>query len=171
MASCSEPPTAEHDQAIASLAAARTAGAATYAADDFAAAQDFLKRYDEFVAQRDYKQALNAALNARDRGFDAAKASATKQQALRDDAAKQIAVIELDLKAAEAALTVAPRSAARRSEKLRQTRKATTAAMQEARTLLGNGELTKAGKKLADASAALKRDIAAMQAPAAKAKK
>lgn len=171
MAGCSEPPTAEHDQAIASLTAARTAGAATYAAEELAAAQEALKRYDELVAQRDYKQALNAALNARDRGFEAAKASAAKQQTLKDDAAKLIATIDLDLKAAEAALSTAPRSAAKRADKLRQTRKSTTAAVQEARTLLGNGELTKAGKRLADASAALKRDIAAMQPAPAKPKK
>jgi hypothetical protein len=64
MTGCSEPPVKEHDQAVSAIAAARTAGAPDYAADEFAAAEASLKRCDEFVTQRDYKQALGAAIDS-----------------------------------------------------------------------------------------------------------
>lgn len=172
IAGCSEPPKKEHDQAAASIAAARTAGAATYAADDLAAADATLKRYDEFVAERDYKQALSAALDARDRGLEAAKAATAKQTSLRADADLLLTTLETALAAVDVQLkTTRPRAMAKAVAKLRQTRKATTLDMQEARSQLAAGQLTQAGKRLVDATAALKRDSDALDDAAKKMKK
>lgn len=159
IAGCSEPPTKERDQAVAAIAAARTAGAATYAADELAAADASLKRYDDFVTQRDYQQALSTALDARDRGFEAAKAAAAKQQALRVEADRLLRSLEAQLVVVDARLKAThPRTQARLVDKLRQTRKATATAMQEARKELSAGELSAATRRLVGASTALKRD-------------
>lgn len=172
MAGCSEPPTKEHDQAVSSIAAARAAGAATYSADELAAADASLKRYDALVAQRDYKQALSSALDARDRGFEAAKAATTKQTELRKEAGQLLAGLDAALLVADTRLKTTRTAAnARRLDRLRQTRKSTPAAMQDARTLLDGGDLTKAVKNLVAATGALKRDIAALDPPAKPAKK
>ena len=54
-------------QAQGAIDAARAAGADQYAREEFTAAEDALKRSHEAVAQRDYRQALNTALDARER--------------------------------------------------------------------------------------------------------
>jgi hypothetical protein len=157
---------------VASIASARTAGASTYAADELASAEASLKRYDDFVAQRDYQQALSMALDARDRGFDAAKAAAAKQESLRSDCDRLLRSLDAALASADARLKVArPRAQARLVDKLRQTRRATAVAMQEARKELSAGELSAAKKRLVDASAALKRDSDALDETGKKPKK
>jgi len=165
MAGCSEPPTKEHDQAVAAIEAARTAGALSYAADELAAAAASLKRYDDLVAQRDYKQALSAALDARDRAFESAKSATTKQASLRTEADRLLKSLDTAMAVADADIKASrPASAAKRADKLRQTRKAAAVAVQEARTQVASGELTKAVKRLVDATAAMKRDIASLEA-------
>jgi hypothetical protein len=66
-AGCSEPPQKEIDQAQAALDSARAAKADTYAASDYTAAADALQKSRDAVAQRDYRQALNYAIDARQR--------------------------------------------------------------------------------------------------------
>lgn len=172
IAGCSEPPTKERDQAIAAIASAREAGAATYAADDIAAADAALKRFDDFVAQRDYKQALNTALDARDRAIEAAKAATTKQTALRAQAATLLATLDAAVASADVQIkTTRVRALAKPTEKLRQARKAAAIALQEARTKLSAGELTTATRRLVDATAVLKRDSDALEEAAKKIKK
>lgn len=172
MTGCSEPPVKEHDQAVAAIAAARTAGAPDYATDEFAAAEASLKRYDEFVTQRDYKQALGAAIDSRDRAFESAKAAATRQQTLRSEATQLLSALEAALVATDAQLkTPRPRALAKPVDKLRQTRKTAASAMQEARAQLESGMLLKAVQRLTDATAAVKRDSAALEEAARKPKK
>jgi hypothetical protein len=172
MTGCSEPPVKEHDQAVAAIASARTAGAVTYAAADLKAAEASLTRYDEFVAQRDFKQALSAALDARDRAFEAATAAAKQQTALRVEADTLLTSLEQSITAADTLLKSArARALAKPADALRRTRKATTVAMQEARTLLASGELSRAVRRLTDATAALKRDSVALDDASKKLKK
>ncbi len=172
MTGCSEPPVKEHDQAVSAIAAARTAGAPDYAADEFTAAEASLKRYDEFVTQRDYKQALGAAIDSRDRAFESAKTAATRQQVLRVEATQLLSALDAALVATDAQLkTARPRTMAKAVDKLRQTRKAATTAMQEARTHVESGLLLKAVQRLTDATAAVKRDSAALEEAARKPKK
>ena len=72
MTGCSEPPSKEHDQAVAAIAAADRAGAAQFAATDLGDARAALAKYDGYVADRDYKLALATAIDARDRAYPSA---------------------------------------------------------------------------------------------------
>jgi hypothetical protein len=67
-----DPPDKEIKQAQAAIEAARGAGAGQYAKTEYAAAQDALKRATDAVADRDYRLALNHALDARERAEAAA---------------------------------------------------------------------------------------------------
>ena len=78
-AACGDPPDKEMQQAQGAIDAARAAGADQYARDEFTAAEDALKRAHEAVDQRDYRQALNNALDARERAQTAAKEAVNKQ--------------------------------------------------------------------------------------------
>jgi len=75
-AGCSEPPQKEIDQAQAAVDAARTAGADRYATADFTAAVSSLDKARAAVEQRDYRQALNYALDSRQRAADAGRQAA-----------------------------------------------------------------------------------------------
>ena len=79
-AACGDPPDKEMQQAQGAIDAARAAGADQYARDEFAAAEDALKRSHDAVAQRDYRQALNTALDARERAQAAAKERSTRKR-------------------------------------------------------------------------------------------
>ena len=80
-AGCADPPTKEMNQAQGAIDAARAAGAEQFAADEFQAAVDALKRRDEAVDQRDYRLALSLALDSRERAQDAAKRAADAEGA------------------------------------------------------------------------------------------
>src|SRR5256885_1638928 len=90
-AACGDPPHKEMQPAQGAIDAARAAGADQYARDEFAAAEDALKRSHEAVAQRDYRQALNTALDARERAQAAAKEVVNKKAIARADATKALA--------------------------------------------------------------------------------
>jgi hypothetical protein len=72
-AGCSGPPQKEIDQAQSALDVARTAGADRYAASEFAAAASALEKAHAAVGQRDYRQALNYAIDSRQRATEAAR--------------------------------------------------------------------------------------------------
>jgi hypothetical protein len=82
-AGCSEPPQKEIDQAQAAVDAARTAGADRYATADFTAAVSSLDKAREAVEQRDYRQALNYALDSRQRAVDAGRQAVDGQARAR----------------------------------------------------------------------------------------
>ena len=73
---CGDPPTREMDQAQGAIDAARAAGADRYATEEYQAAVDALKQAQEAVAQRDYRLALNHAIDSRERAQNAAKQAA-----------------------------------------------------------------------------------------------
>lgn len=104
---CAEPPQKEMDQADGAIAAARAAGAADYAREEFAAAETALRRSHEAVDQRDYRQALNHALDARERAQTAAREAADKQAQARGQAERAIAEATLALTAARQHLAAA----------------------------------------------------------------
>jgi predicted S18 family serine protease len=90
-AACSEPPRKEIDQAQAAIDAARAAGGDTYAADEYHAAADTLQKARASVDQRDYRQALSYAIDARQRAIEVAASVAeakAKQKADADRAFK-----------------------------------------------------------------------------------
>jgi hypothetical protein len=141
-AACGDPPDKEIQQAQSAIDAARAAGADQYAAQEFAAAEDALKRSHEAVAQRDYRQALNTALDARERAQTAAKDSVNRKATVRADATKALNDAEValhdsraKLKAAEAA-----RAAARTLMAARKAIDNGETAVQKARTAFDKGD-------------------------------
>src|SRR5690242_14645316 len=73
---CGQPPEKEMHEAQGALDAAKAAGAPQYAADEYQAAADALKRAQSAVSDRDYRSALNYALDSRERAQDAVKEAA-----------------------------------------------------------------------------------------------
>jgi uncharacterized protein DUF4398 len=89
-AACAEPPDKEIQQAQGAIDTARAAGADLYATGEFTAAQEALKRANEAVAQRDYRLALNHALDARERAQNAAKEAADRKTTARSGAERAL---------------------------------------------------------------------------------
>ena len=101
LAGCAAPPQKEMDQAEGAIATARAAGAAQYAAAEFAAAEAALQRSHDAAAQRDYRQSLNHALDARERAQTAAREAADKKAVARGLAERAITSAELALAMAQ----------------------------------------------------------------------
>ena len=89
-AACADPPDKEIQQAQGAIDAARAAGADQYATEEFTAAQKALKRANDAVGQRDYRLALNHALDARERAQNAAKESADRKTTARSEAERAL---------------------------------------------------------------------------------
>jgi|GEM_PF-5338231 len=73
ISACGDPPDKELQQARSAIESARGAGAEVYARDEFSAAETALKGATEAVDQRDYRLALNRALDARERAQNATR--------------------------------------------------------------------------------------------------
>ena len=98
------------DQAQGAIDAARAAGADRYAREQYDAAVKALQSAQDAVGQRDYRLALNYALDSRDRAQRAAKEAASQQGILRSAAERRLTEVtalldraEQQLKAAESA--------------------------------------------------------------------
>lgn len=87
---CGDPPDKEIQQAQGAIDTARAAGADQYARVEFTAAEDALKRAHDAVAQRDYRLALNNALDARERALAAAKETVDRKTTARADAEREL---------------------------------------------------------------------------------
>jgi hypothetical protein len=136
-----DPPDKEIQQAQGALDAARAAGADRYAADEFKAAQDALTRANEAVTQRDYRLALNHALDSRERAQNAAKLGADGKAAARVEAdraltagAATVASARIRLKGAEAT-----RAAAKAANAVKLAISDAERRLQEARTAFDQG--------------------------------
>jgi methionyl-tRNA synthetase len=151
-----EPPNKEIQQARTALDAAVAAGADHWAAEELSAAQEALKRADEAVAQRDYRLALNHALDSLERAQGARQEATTRKAAARDQADRAIGGATSVLTATTAKIkTLEPRTPART---LSTARAAVTTAeehVQEARAAYGRGDWQAAGTATAAAMQAL----------------
>ena len=160
-AACGDPPDKEMQQAQGAIDAARAAGADQYAREEFTAAEDALKRAHDAVDQRDYRQALNNALDARERAQNAAKETVNKKATARADADKALADAAAALAEAHAKLKSA--------ESGRAAPKATTGAtrvvdqdetrLQEARAAFDRGDYLGAIDKAHAAAAELRAAV------------
>jgi hypothetical protein len=160
VATCSGPPVEEHKQAEGAIAAARAADAATYAPQELQDAEAARKKYDDAVAQRDYRQALNDALEARDRAYEAIKQAGNAKVEARKQADALIVELEALNKIGTAKLAApAARSAGPATERLRGALQAANSALQEARTLLGTLDYRGAVNALTPAVQALRREL------------
>jgi len=95
------------DQAQGSIDAARAAGADRYATQQYEAAVKALQSAQDAVAQRDYRLALNYALDSRDRAQRAAKEAASQQAVLRSAAERRLVEVTAALDQAEQRLKAA----------------------------------------------------------------
>jgi hypothetical protein len=157
---CAEPPTKERHQADGAVAAAKAADAATYAPAILQAAEEALRHYDEAVAQGDYRLALNYAIDARDRAYEAAKQASNDKAAARSQAERLATEFEVLLKRAETRVAGAgSRSAGSSAERLRSITKSGPALLQEARALLGRQDYRGTIKLLTPPVEALRREF------------
>ena len=160
LGACSEPPNKEHEQAEAAVATARTAEAATYAPEGLQAAEAALQKYDESVAQRDYRQALNLAIEARDKAYEAAKQAGDAKAAAKNQATKLIGEIDGLTATANARLAgAAPRPTAQAADRIRAALKTASLAVQEARSLMERQDYRGAILRLTPAAEGLRREV------------
>lgn len=152
-AACEEPPTREMNQAQGALDAARAAGAPEYAADEFRAADSALARSREAVDQKDYRQALNFALDARDRAQTAARQAADEKARLRTEADRAIREVEILVERTKDRLTEA------------ETAGITAAALSHARTAVSAAEQSVAAVRATFDKGEYRQALAALSDP------
>jgi len=150
------------DQAQGAIDAARAAGADRYATEQYGAAVTSLASAEEAVAQRDYRLALNHALESRDRAQNAAKEAASQQAALRSAAERRLGEVT--------ALLDQGRQRFAAAETARIPRRSLTAAraaiaeaessLQKAGTDIQEGNYQESQKRLADSATRLQSAIA-----------
>jgi hypothetical protein len=107
---CAEPPSKEINQAQGALDAARAAGAEQYATAEYRSAADALKAANDAVAMRDYRLALNNALDSRERAQNAARLAAETRARVRSEVERAMADVAGLLARANARVAAAERS-------------------------------------------------------------
>jgi cellobiose-specific phosphotransferase system component IIA len=164
-AACSGPPQKEIDQAQAALDSARAAGADKYATSEYTEAASSLQKAHDAVTQRDYRQALNYAIDSRQRAQEALRVAPEGQTRARD-----VAVKDYDRTAARAnELQTRLREAegARVPAKDLQTPRSTLTearqALQEASTAITAGNFEAVSKSLTEVRGKLDDAIGAME--------
>src|SRR5262245_25194647 len=168
-ASCSgDPPDKEIQQAQGAIDAARAAGADRYAIEEFAAAQEALKRAHDAVGERDYRLALSNALDSRERAQNAAKMAADGKAQARVSADRALQGAADALAAAKAALKGAEtaRAAAKSVNALRTAVADGERRLQEARTTFDQGEYVTTIMLSSAVSNALRTAISDLEAAA-----
>jgi hypothetical protein len=132
---CGTPPHKEMDQAQGAIDAARAIGADRYATSEFTAATSSLKLADAAVAQRDYRLALNHALESREHAQNATRQAADTRARIRGEVERSMAEVAALLAQANTLMAAAEKSRVARR------------VVNEARaTLAGvNGNVQKAG--------------------------
>ena len=92
-AACAEPPNKEMDQAQGAIDAARAVGADRYATSEYTAATEALKNANTAVSQRDYRLALNYALESREHAQNSAREAADTRARLSGDIQRSMAEV------------------------------------------------------------------------------
>lgn len=164
-AACATPPTREMDQAQGAIDAARAAGADRFAAEQYDAAVKALQSAQDAVAQRDYRLALNYALDSRDRAQRAAKEAASQQAVLRSAAERRLGEVTASLDRAEQQLKAAESARVSRRT-IAAARTAITvaeASLQKAGTSIQAGNYTVSQEQLAESAAKLQSAMAEIE--------
>lgn len=167
-ASCAEPPSKEMNQAQGAIDTARAAGADKFATAEFSAAVDALERSEDAVAAGDYRQALNHALDSRERAQNAAKQAVDGRADARGQAERAVAEVATLLSRAHAELKD-PDIARLNSRTLKAPRSTVAAAermLQEARAALATEDYPAVTKALNGAAAELQAALTAIDAAA-----
>jgi len=135
LTACGTPPHKEIDQAQGAIDAARAAGADRLATEEFNAAVTSLKLANDAVVQRDYRLALNHALESREHAQNAARLAAETHGRLRGDVERSLAEVTALIAQANGRLTTA--------ERIRVARRVVTGARQS--LAAANRDVQKAG--------------------------
>ena len=162
---CATPPTREMDQAQGSIDAARAAGADRFATEQYAAAVKALQNAENAVTQRDYRAALNYALDSRDRAQRAAKEAATQQVVLRSAAERRLAEVTASVDQARQQLKAAESARVPRRS-LADARTAIAdaeASLQKAGTSIQESNYSASQERLADSAKKLQTAIAEIE--------
>ncbi|MCA1586185.1 MAG: hypothetical protein LC791_15915 [Acidobacteria bacterium] len=157
------------DQAQGAIDAARAAGANEYASAELTAAADALAKSEAAATQRDYRLALNHALDSRERAQAAAKAAVQGRAVARGDAERALAEVDALLKRARTRLND-PEVSTLPARLVREPVGAVESAnkaLQEARSAFVADEYAHVGTRLQGHAAALQRALAALDAAAA----
>ena len=171
LSACGTPPDKEIDQAVAALVAARQAGADKYSPEEFTAAEQALAGAREAVGQRDYRLALNNALDARERALMAASDAMEKkaQARARADAAMTEATAVLTTARERMKAPGRTHASGRTLAALRRATTDAEAAVQEALTAFGIADYLRVPEivtgPIAKLQAALQEDEAAPAPP------
>ena len=115
-AACGDPPNKEINEAKGALDAARAAGAEEYAAQALHDAQTAYDKSLAAVEQRDYRLALNHALDARERAHDAVKDAGNEKARVRADVARTLQAAEDSLRLLHARISSAETEKATRAQ-------------------------------------------------------
>jgi hypothetical protein len=162
-----DPPEKEMQQAQGAIDAAHAAGASQYAREEYAAAQDALKNARQAVAERDYRLALNNALDSRERAQNAAKLTADNKALARTDA--DHALIDLTAGVNEARAKVKSPETAQAPAKTLALRRAIAdadTALQEARAAFSAGDYAAVTAAALEPAARLRAALHALEAAA-----
>jgi len=176
ISACGDPPDKELQQARSAIESARGAGAEVYARDEFSAAESALKGANEAVDQRDYRLALNRALDARERAQNAEKEAVSRKAAARTEASRAVAAAGRALDEARSRLKTAEgaRVPARVVAPARRSIADDEVAVQEARTAFGQGDFAHATEVAGAATTQLRavaKDLESATAPAPRRRK
>lgn len=160
-------------QAQGAIDAARAAGADAYAREEFTAAQDALKKAQEAVSQRDYRLALNYALDSRERAQNSAREAADHKATARSDAQRALTSTVAALNEAKTKLRSeeGPRVPPKAHAAERRTIAEAETAVQKARAAFASGDYLDALdalKQVRPRLAAAMRDLDAPPAPPAR---
>ena len=168
-AGCAEPPSKEMNQAEGAIEAARAAGADQYASDEFQAAVNALAAAEQAVSVRDYRLALNHALDSRERAQSAAKRAVDARVKSRGDAEHALAQVDALHTRARARLRDAEVSAlgARAIREPLASINAAEKALQEARSALAAEDYSRVISLLNGRATSLQSALAALDAAAA----
>lgn len=169
--SCAQPPDREMQQAQGAIDTARAAGADQYASVEFVAAVDALKRSHDAVAARDYRLALNNALDSRERAQTAAKEATDAKATAHTEADRALTMAAAALEQARGAVKAAEgvHAPARVVDPARTAIATLDRRVQEARAAFDKGDYRAAAKAASAATEALAtvtRDLDAATRPA-----
>jgi hypothetical protein len=93
VAACASPPNKEIGQAQGAIDSARAAGADKYAPDEYTAATNAFKQAGDAVEQRDYRLALNHAIESREHAQNAAREAAESRERIRGTVERSMAEV------------------------------------------------------------------------------
>lgn len=166
LSACAEPPNKEMDQAQGAIDAARAAGADEYADEQLTAAVTALKQSRDAVTQRDYRSALNYALESRDRAQNAAKQASEQRATVRGQVERALADLNALLARADRRVTLAEsnRAPRRTITATKNVLAPARAAVQKASAAVVRGEYAAAQRDLEGVQARVTAAIAEIEA-------